>query len=65
MLQVAEVVAQVLLQAEIDVLVEVAADPDTPPQAVDSAVAQVNLLYLSLAFSVCVGCLHCNTLHHW
>lgn len=39
--QVAEVVAQVLLQAQTDVLVEVAADPDTPPQSVDSAVAQV------------------------
>lgn len=38
--QVAEVVAQVLLQAQTDVLVEVAADPDTPPQSVDSAVAQ-------------------------
>ena len=37
----AEVVAQVLLQAQTDVLVEVAADPQTPPQNVDSAVAQV------------------------
>jgi len=38
--QVAEVVAEVLLQAQTDVLVEVAADPDTPSQNVDSAVAQ-------------------------
>ena len=40
-LQVAEVVAQVLLQAQTDVLVEVAADPGSPLQPVDSAVAQV------------------------
>ena len=40
MVQVAEVVAEVLLQAQTDVLVEVAADPDTPSQNVDSAVAQ-------------------------
>ncbi|KAL0019003.1 hypothetical protein WJX79_006320 [Trebouxia sp. C0005] len=38
--QVAEVVAEVLLQAQTDVLVEVAADPDTPSQNVDSIVAQ-------------------------
>ena len=43
-MQVAEVVAQVLLQAQTDVLVEVAADPNTPPQAVDSAVAQAGPL---------------------
>ena len=40
-MQVAEVVAQVLLQAQTDVLVEVAGDPSSPPQGVDSAVAQV------------------------
>ena len=33
-------VAEVLLQAQTDVLVEVAADPDTPSQNVDSIVAQ-------------------------
>ena len=33
--------AQVLLQAQTDVLVEVAGDPSSPPQGVDSAVAQV------------------------
>ncbi|KAL0030841.1 hypothetical protein WJX77_009090 [Trebouxia sp. C0004] len=38
--QVAEVVAEVVLQAQTDVLVEVAADRDTPSQNVDSAVAQ-------------------------
>ena len=32
--------AEVLLQAQTDVLVEVAADPDTPSHDVDSAVAQ-------------------------
>ena len=32
--------AEVLLQAQTDVLVEVAADPDTPSHNVDSAVAQ-------------------------
>lgn len=41
-LQVAEVVAQVLLQAQTDVLVEVAADPSSPPQGLESAVAEVN-----------------------
>lgn len=40
-LQVAEVVAQVLLQAQTDVLVEVAADPSSSPQGVESAVAEV------------------------
>ena len=40
-MQVAEVVAQVLLQAQTDVLVEVAADPSSPPQGVESAVAEV------------------------
>ena len=39
-MQVAEVVAEVLLQAQTDVLVEVAGDPEAPPQSVDSAVAQ-------------------------
>ncbi len=43
MVQVAEVVAEVLLQAQTDVLVEVAADPDMPSQNVDSAVAQAYL----------------------
>ncbi|KAL3138363.1 hypothetical protein ABBQ32_006166 [Trebouxia sp. C0010 RCD-2024] len=38
--QVAEVVAQVLLQAQTDVLVEVAADPSSSPQGVESAVAE-------------------------
>jgi len=38
--QVAEVVAEVLLQAQTDVLVEVAADPNSPFQNVDSAVSQ-------------------------
>ena len=33
-------VAEVLLQAQTDVLVEVAADPEAPSQNVDSAVAQ-------------------------
>ena len=59
LLQVAEVVAQVLLQAQTDVLVEVAADPDTPPQAVDTAVAQVTLFCLSPAFSTHVSCPPC------
>jgi len=36
-------VAEVLLQAQTDVLVEVAADPDTPSHNVDSAVAQAYL----------------------
>lgn len=40
-MQVAEVVAQVLLQAQTDVLLEVAGDPNSPPQGLDSAVAQV------------------------
>lgn len=43
MVQVAEVVAEVLLQAQTDVLVEVAGDPEAPPQSVDSAVAQAGL----------------------
>ena len=37
----AEVVAEVLLQAQTDVLVEVAADPGGSPQSMDAAVAQV------------------------
>ena len=37
----AEVVAQVLLQSQTDVLIEVAADPDSPPSSVEQAVAQV------------------------
>ena len=41
-------VAQVLLQAQTDVLVEVAGDPSSPPQGVDSAVAQVNTRLLGL-----------------
>ena len=47
-IQVAEVVAQVLLQAQTDVLVEVAGDPNSPPQGVDSAVAQVSTCLLSM-----------------
>lgn len=39
-MQVAEVVAQVLLQAQTDVLIEVAADPGAPPQSVDGQIAQ-------------------------
>ena len=50
-MQVAEVVAQVLLQAQTDVLIEVAADPASPPRNVESQVAQVGRLqYMS------VGC---------
>ena len=44
--QVAEVVAEVLLQAQTDVLVEVAADPDSLSQNVDSAVAQACVIPL-------------------
>lgn len=47
-IQVAEVVAQVLLQAQTDVLVEVAGDPSSSPQGVDSAVAQVSTCLLSM-----------------
>lgn len=47
-MQVAEVVAQVLLQAQTDVLVEVAGDPGSPPQGVDSAVAQVSTRLLGM-----------------
>ena len=43
-MQVAEVVAQVLLQAQSDVLIEVAADPASPPRNVESQVAQVGSL---------------------
>ena len=42
-MQVAEVVAQVLLQAQTDVLIEVAADPNSTPRDVDAQVAQVVL----------------------
>ena len=38
--QVAELVAQVLLQSQTDVLVEVAADSNSPPSSVEPAVAQ-------------------------
>ena len=43
-MQVAEVVAQVLLQAQTDVLIEVAATPGSPAGNVDSQVAQVGRL---------------------
>ena len=52
-MQVAEAVAEVLLQAQTDVLVEVAADPDAPSHNVDSAVVQayffISLLHYNSA----------------
>lgn len=56
-MQVAEVVAQVLLQAQTDVLVEVAGDPSSPQQGVDSAVAQVcNCLLAMCILSIVPAC---------
>lgn len=61
-LQVAEVVAQVLLQAQTDVLVEVAGDPSSPPQGVDSAVAQVSTRLLGMCRQQSMHALPTNNL---
>ena len=47
-MQVAEVVAQVLLQAQTDVLIEVAADPNSTPRDIDAQVSQASQLASSI-----------------